>query len=310
LAALEQAGVGVVNSTTSPNTLSSILMAPPAATIYNEDGSYNFDNPFLVATAGGFINPIADLEETTNVTKVKRSLGNFYAEYKLVSELTAKLSGGADLIHAKQNYYSPTFTEVGYITTGLASIGSRAVNSWQAELTLTYDKTVGDDHAVNILAGYTTQKSDAEGVTAVATNFVNDIVGFNSLGSGSADDPSSSAVTSVLNSWLGRVNYTYGKRYNASISFRADGPSRFLSVHNRQWGYFPSAGLSWNVNEESFLKGVKKLSHLKVRLSAGTTGNQEIGDYRAYSLQSPISYSFNRQIVSGYVPANMANPRP
>jgi TonB-linked SusC/RagA family outer membrane protein len=308
LTSADQTGVGVVNGTTSPNTFSSILMAPPAASIYNEDGSYKFDNPFLVATAGGFKNPIADLEETTNETKVKRSLGNFYAEYKLAPELTAKLSGGADLIHTKQNYYSPIFTEVGYATTGLASVGSRAVNSWQAELTLTYDKTFEDDHAVNVLAGYTTQKSDAEGVVAVATNFVNDIVGFNSLGSGSAGDPSSSAVTSVLNSWLGRVNYTYRKRYNASISFRADGSSRFLSVNNRQWGYFPSVGLSWNVNEENFLKDVKNLSHLKVRLSAGTTGNQEIGDYKAYSLQSPISYSFNRQIVSGYVPGNMANP--
>jgi TonB-linked SusC/RagA family outer membrane protein len=308
LTSVYQAGVGVVNGTTSPDTFSSILLTPPAATIYNEDGSYNFDNPYLVISTGGFRNPIADLNETTNETKIKRSLGNFYAEYKLLPELTAKLSGGADLIHTKQNYYSPLFTEVGQATTGLASIGSRTVNSWQAEFTLTYDRTFNRDHNINILGGYTTQKSDSEGVTAVATHFVNDIVGFNSLGSGLAGDPSSSAVTSVLNSWLGRVNYSYLKRYNASVSFRADGSSRFLGVNNKQWGYFPSVGLSWNVNEESFLKSVEKLGSLKVRLSAGTTGNQEIGDYRAYSLQSPINYSFNRQIVTGYVPANMANP--
>jgi TonB-linked SusC/RagA family outer membrane protein len=303
-----QTGIGDVNGTTSPNTFSSILLTPPAATVYNDDGSYNFDNRYLIATAGSFRNPIADLKETRNETKVKRSMGNFYAEYGLLPELTAKLNGGADLINTRQNYYSPKFTEVGQTTNGLASIGSRTVNAWQAEFTLTYDKTFNDRHAVNILGGYTAQKSDAESVTAVATNFVNDLVGFNSLGSGSAGDPASGAVTSVLKSWLGRVNYSCLKRYNASVSFRADGSSRFLSVNNKQWGYFPSVGLSWNVSEEPFLKSAKQLSHLKVRLSAGTTGNQEIGDYRAFSLQTPLNYSFNRQLVTGYVPGNMANP--
>jgi TonB-linked SusC/RagA family outer membrane protein len=92
-----QTGIGIVNGTTSPNTFSSILLAPPAAIIYNEDGNYKFDNPYLVASSGGLRNPIADLKETTNETKVKRSLGNFYAEYKLLPELIAKLSAGADL---------------------------------------------------------------------------------------------------------------------------------------------------------------------------------------------------------------------
>jgi TonB-linked SusC/RagA family outer membrane protein len=308
LTSANQTGVGIINGTTSPNTFSSILLTPPVATIYNDDGSYNFDNLYLATTAGGR-NPIADLKETTNETKVKRSLGNFYAEYKLLPELTAKLSAGADLIHTKQNYYSPIFTEVGQLVNGSASIGSRTVNSWQSEFTLTYDKTFNENHAVRILGGYTTQRSDSEGVTATATNFVNDIVGFNSLGSGLGGDPSSSAVTSVLNSWLGRVNYSYLKRYNLSVSFRTDGSSRFLSVNNKQWSYFPSVGFSWNANEENFLKNLQKLfSNLKIRLSAGTTGNQEIGDYRAFSLQSPLNYSFNRQMVIGYVPSNMANP--
>jgi TonB-linked SusC/RagA family outer membrane protein len=303
-----QSGISFVNGTTTPDTFASILLTPPAATIYNDDGSYNLNNPYLVTTAGGFRNPVADLKETTNETKVRRSLGNFYAEYRLLPELTAKLNGGADLIHTKQNFYAPKFTEIGQTTNGLATVGSRSVNAWQAEFTLTYDKTFNRDHAVNILGGYTTQQTDTEDVLAVATNFVNDIVAYNSLGSGSAGDPSSGAVVSVLRSWLGRVNYSYLKRYNAAVSFRADGSSRFLSVNNKQWSYFPSVGLSWNVSEEPFLKDIKPLSHLKLRVSAGTTGNQEIGDYRAYSLQTPLNYAFNRQLVTGYVPGNMTNP--
>ena len=303
-----QTGISFVNGTTTPDTFSSILLTPPAATVYKDDGSYNFDNPYLITTAGGIRNPVADLKETKNETKVKRSPGNFYAEYKALPFLTAKLSGGADLIHTKQNFYSPKFTEIGQTTNGLASVGSRAVNAWQAEFTLTYDRTFNERHAVNVLGGYTTQRTDSEDVLAVATNFVNDIVTFNSLAGGSAGDPSSGASVSVLRSWLGRINYSYVRRYHASASFRADGSSRFLKANRRQWSYFPSVGLSWNVNEEGFLREARKLSNLKVRLSAGTTGNQEIGDYRAFALQTPLNYSFNRQLVTGYAPSNMANP--
>ena len=153
-----------------------------------------------MTTAGGIRNPIADLKETKNETKEKRSLGNFYAEYRLLPSLTAKLSGGADLIHIRQNYYSPKFTEIGQTTNGLASIGSRDVNAWQAEFTLTYDRTFRERHAVNVLGGYTTQRTDAEEALAVATNFVNDLVTFNNLAGGSAGDPSSSAAVSVLRS--------------------------------------------------------------------------------------------------------------
>ncbi|GAB6012857.1 SusC/RagA family TonB-linked outer membrane protein [Viscerimonas tarda] len=308
LSAANQNGISAVNGVSSPNSFASILLAPPVGSVYNEDGTYNFANTYLSTTsAGENLNPIADVNETTNETKVKRTTGNFYAEYKILPELTAKLSGGVDLIHTKQNYYAPIFTTIGNATKGNASIGSRTVNSWQSEFTLTYDKTFGE-HGINILGGYTTQKSDTEGVTVQATQFTNDIVKFNSLAGGQAGDASSSAVTQVLNSWLGRVNYTYLKRYNASVSFRADGSSKFLPDNNKQWSYFPSIGLSWNANEENFLKGITAISNLKFRVSAGITGNQEVGDYKAYALQSPISYSFNRTLVTGYAPSNMANP--
>jgi TonB-linked SusC/RagA family outer membrane protein len=87
---------------------------------------------------------------------------------------------------------------------------------------------------------------------------------------------------------------------------RADGSSRFAPGH--KWGYFPSIGLSWNVNEESFLKGNKIVNNLKLRGSLGTVGNQEIGDYRYVDTYSTRKYSFNNKIVVGYGQANRENP--
>jgi TonB-linked SusC/RagA family outer membrane protein len=73
------------------------------------------------------------------------------------------------------------------------------------------------------------------------------------------------------------VNYTLLERYNFTATIRGDKSTRFAKNH--RWSYFPSVGVSWNINEESFLRNVKTLSNLKLRLTYGTVGNQEIGDY-------------------------------
>jgi TonB-linked SusC/RagA family outer membrane protein len=102
------------------------------------------------------------------------------------------------------------------------------------------------------------------------------------------------------------VNYSYDQRYNATVTLRADGSSRFAKGH--QWGYFPSVGLSWNVDKERFFHGGKDFSYLKLRASAGVVGNQEIGDYKYIANIVPETYYFNDQAVTAYVVDNMANP--
>ncbi|MDR1023369.1 MAG: TonB-dependent receptor, partial [Prevotellaceae bacterium] len=73
-----------------------------------------------------------------------------------------------------------------------------------------------------------------------------------------------------LNSVLGRVNYSLLSRYNLTATLRADGSSRFPK--DNHWGYFPSVGVSWNIDREPFLEGATFLSDLKLRGSAGQVG--------------------------------------
>ncbi|MDR2040723.1 MAG: TonB-dependent receptor [Tannerella sp.] len=300
VSASKQSGVPDISGGYSgTNAFVSVLGAPPVAPIYEADGSYHFDQVYNLNQ-----NTIADLKETTNETNVNRTFGNFFAEYKLLPELTAKINAGADLIHAKQNFYAPSYTSGGLNTRGLGSVGNNVTRSWQTELTLTCDRTFNDHH-LTALGGYTTENIHTESALAGATNFLNDITGYNDLGSGSPSQPSSDAVTSTLVSWLGRVNYSYRNRYNATVSFRADGSSRFAT--GNKWAYFPSLGLSWNLHEENFLQDIQAVSNLKLRLSAGSIGNQEIGDFQYLSRYSPVLYSLGRQIVSGYAPENIAN---
>jgi TonB-linked SusC/RagA family outer membrane protein len=102
------------------------------------------------------------------------------------------------------------------------------------------------------------------------------------------------------------VNYTLNGRYNLTATLRTDGSSRFASGH--KWGVFPSLGLSWNVNDESFLKEYKTVDNLKLRASLGTVGNQEIGDYRYEDTYVTTKYAFDNNIVIGYLKGNRSNP--
>ena len=83
-------------------------------------------------------------------------------------------------------------------------------------------------------------------------------------------------------SFYGRMNYIALDRYMVTATLRADGSSRF--AEGNKWGYFPSVALGWKINEEPFLRNVKALSELKLRLGWGMTGQQEgIGDYAYFA---------------------------
>jgi TonB-linked SusC/RagA family outer membrane protein len=292
----------------NPNPLVGVLYQPPVVPIKNTDGTYNFtNNPYATAVNGIIANPINDLENTINKNQINRILTSLFGEYKINKELTAKVAVSGDVIDTKQNYYAPSTTGTGAGTKGLASVGNRLVSSVLNENTLNYNTRFGDDHKFSALAGYTLQYTQGEVVNAGANTFVNDVNTYNSLQDGVAVKPYSDAFESVLKSYLARANYSYKGKYNLTVSARADGSSRFGS--KSLWGYFPSAGFSWNITEEDFTEGIKDVvSDAKLRLSAGTTGNQEIGNYLSLASIGSVNYSFGGTVQTGLTPTRLANP--
>ncbi|SEN86545.1 TonB-linked outer membrane protein, SusC/RagA family [bacterium A37T11] len=285
------------------NLLTKTISTVPAISLRNEDGSYNVVNPFATSYSG---NPVQDLELTTNETKVNRTLGNVYGEYKITEDLTAKISFGADLLDTRQNYFATKATGNGNLANGTASVGSNKVTSWLNENTLTYNKRWKDVHALNVLVGYTTQYYKGAVFTATSSNFLNESNTFNDLASGSSiGTPTSNAKSWALNSYLTRINYSYLNRYNFTLTGRADGSSRFGS--DNHWGYFPSLGVSWNVSEEEFLKNNPWIDFLKLRLSAGTTGNQEIDLYKYLSTYTSLVTYINGTLTTAYAANQLGN---
>lgn len=101
-------------------------------------------------------------------------------------------------------------------------------------------------------------------------------------------------------SFFGRLNYIAFDRYMLTATIRRDGSSRF----KEHWATFPAFAFGWKVNEESFLKNVKWLDELKLRLGYGKTGQQDINNNYAYF----ASYNENINTTNGRYPLIGVNP--
>lgn len=289
----------------SPNgIINSLLIMPPTATIYEANGGYTLRNPF----ENIFANPIATILEVSNKSTTNRVLGTTFAEYKIINGLTFKVLFGADVNTISEKRYLPNSIYEGSLTRGWAGRGSLESYSWLNENTLTYDKTWAN-HTINILGGFTQQSFSRENFTASSQNFVTDELTYNSLQGGSVlIAPTSDATTWNLQSYLGRINYNYNRRYYLTASLRADGSSRFGK--GNKWGYFPSAAASWNISNESFFEGLNKaVSDLKFRVSYGKTGNLEIGEYQSLATLATYTYLFGGNMITGFAPNRISNDK-
>lgn len=289
-----------VNYNSSPyskgiaNSLTYALYIPPVVPFYNADGSYNYNNPFEYAylrEGNTTANPISDLRNSAAQTINTVFLGNFYAQYTPIEGLTAKINLGSNINHTTQNYFSPSYTAIGLEPDGIGGTGNKRVEILLSEFTLSYAKQLNDIHAFDALAGFTYQDTKTKFITTMSSGFTNEELGVDNLQDGTpyGETPIFSGATqSNLYSLLGRVNYSLLDRYHLTVNFRSDYSTRFAKNH--KWGIFPSIGLSWNINEEAFLKEVTALSNLKVRVSGGSVGNQEIGDYEYLQLLEATRY--------------------
>jgi TonB-linked SusC/RagA family outer membrane protein len=280
-----------------------LLQTPPALPVYQDNGSFVVNSPFESALQ----NPINSLYNQLNETITNRFLGNISGEYTILEGLKAKVLIGADVVGNKQNRYLPSTTAEGQALSGNAIVGSIFTTNWLNENTLSFDKDIDDKNRVNAVVGFTAQTSQSKGAVAEAAGFATDAFEYNNLATGITNvAPRSVASEWALASYLGRINYIFDDRYLFTLTLRADGSSRF--GEGKKWGYFPSAAVGWNLNNEKFFQQFKKISLLKLRLSAGTTGNQSIPPYQSLSQLAYFRYNFSNTTVSGYAPNTVPNP--
>lgn len=219
-------------------------------------------------------NPVAELELTKKLHTINRTLGNLAVDYKIhgFEDLHLNMNLGYDIRRNKQEETTPDLAPLMYVSN--RSDGRGQFHSEDNKNTnyiistyANYIKDLGSKHNINAMAGYEWQRF---WYSTNPRNFVKDVV----------DTSIPDEDLLYLLSFFGRFNYSFDQKLLVTATLRADASSRF-SPDNR-WGYFPSVALGYRLTEEKFIRDIKPLSDLKVRLSYGQTGQQDIGGYHPY----------------------------
>lgn len=275
----------------------------PTIPIYNEDGSYK------EVLGHAYYNPIAVLNQLTSEKKRNYFQGRLQADYKILPSLTASINGSLSRNNYLDGFYAPRASKPGEAEKGRAKRSTSENTSNLLEANLTYDKIFGL-HKVNAIVGYSYQDFSAESFSAQNRNFATDLFSYHNLGAGNKlqpDDVTSNKESNRLISFYGRATYSFNNKYTATATVRRDGSSRFGK--NNRWGIFPSGSLAWRMSEEDFMKDISFIDDLKLRVSYGITGNQDIPNYRTMSLYGTYGYYYsNGEFFTQYAPSQNPNP--
>ncbi len=305
-----------VQSPGAGNIIQDALFYNPVIPVFDEDGNYTSDNASDTRGEGGGNqantpngNPVAFANLATQESITTRLLDNLFVEYDFLENLTLKVALGADVFINQQNSFLPrSIIQGANAPNGAATVGRLNSISWLNENTLNYQTSISSGHDINLLAGVTAQRFWSDQVSTSVRDLATDVISVYDLSAANIIDPPSSNYNEwSLLSYLFRANYSYKSKYLFTFSGRVDGSSRFGA--NNKYGFFPSAAFAYRLSDEPFMQNVNAVDDLKLRLSAGITGNQEIPTYRSLSVLNAVRYPFdNASPVVGFTPQRLGNP--
>ena len=169
-----------------------------------------------------------------------------------------------------------------------ASDGGQAVQyqsrlrTINAQYLAEYQRTFNELHNASIMLGYESFSRNDENVQALGNNLYNP----NNWSINNTIDERKgygSAGGYATRGWFGRAKYNYAEKYFLQASFRRDASSRFAKDH--RWGTFWSASAAWEIAKESFMEDFDNIDMLKFKFSFGQNGNDNVGNYYAYTDQ-------------------------
>ncbi len=291
-------------SNVTPNDLTpSVLLAPDAPALYNSDGTLNWD-PLVPGQRGTWNNPVASLLQGY-IGRTNNLVSNALISYTLLPGLNLSTNLGythtqtTEIITYPTTIYDPGFQ----ITSGNSSFNTTNTGSWIIEPQATYSLGLGKG-VFKALIGTTFHENTADGQTLTAGGFSSDDL---------LEDIQAATSVSVLSdinsvykyeALFGRVSYNWQDKYLLNITARRDGSSRFGPAS--QFANFASVGAAWIFSKENFFQhNLNFLSFGKIRGSYGTSGNDQIGDYKFLDLYTPTQYPY--QGTQGLYPANLFN---
>jgi TonB-dependent starch-binding outer membrane protein SusC len=260
-------------------------------------------------------NPIGYIEETVGE--------NLYRKLRLAGSITYSPIPGLQIkgLYSKRGDsairgYFETKNHVSttkYGKNGFASRGSNGYQSNLGEITVTYQKSIGD-HRFTALGGYSYEAESNEGFLMQNWDFPTDAFTYNNMGTGFAltrgEVPISSSKSSEkLIGFFTRFSYSYADKYMAMLSMRREGSTKFGK--DNKWGNFPGISIGWKIDKEPFMENVSVIESLKIRAGYGVTGINILEPYQSlsslgYSADDAILY--HGKWIYGLTPIRNPNP--
>ncbi|TCD05643.1 TonB-dependent receptor [Pedobacter frigidisoli] len=283
----------------------------PLAVPFDADGN-------RINLPGGDINiqnPVLEADYNINLRKTLRTLGSVFGEVSLFKGLKYRVNFGPDF----SNFYNGRYQDAKSVNRDAGVIGS--VNNY-AQLNqsnrfaytldhlLYYDKTINKHNfGVTLLQSSSIFREESSTLTGSKISLPNALwYGLNSANITALDGFGTDLRKSALVSYMARFNYAFNNKYLLTASGRWDGASQLAS--GNKWDFFPSTALAWRLDQEDFIKNIKWINELKLRLGVGTTGNSSVDIGTTLGLTQPLTYTYGSSVQTGYVAsdASLANP--
>jgi len=271
---------------------------------YFSNGSIN-NNFFWPGPLGSNSNPLWVNSVNPASAITNQAIGNFAVNYAITKDLTFRSSVGLEYTTIDEQSFADPRTPAGGANNGVVQSIYTSVANITVDETLNYNKTFNDRHNINAIAGFSYRREITQGYNATGIGIAAPI--FNQTLNGTTPNAVASAFGIFkLTGLFARVNYTLDDKYILSATLRRDGSSRFGS--GNKFGYFPAVSAAWKLHDEDFMQGISSIiSELKPRVSFGITGNQDIGNFSAFSLFS-TAVAFGYAGSGGISFNNLGNP--
>lgn len=278
----------------SGNPIRSALGVSPFLPMYDDNGNY-LDNYAGKSTyngktwnvwSPGEANPYALMNEKESHSTYQKTIGDIYAEIQPIKDLKFKTVLGIEYNSGSERSFVPQY-ELSNLTYNNIAYATQRMSknlTWSWDNTLTYDFKI-NDHAISALIGSSARQYQGEFLYTKNADPI--ISSYNYAWISLTPSSYTDGVTSMtggpddeamMMSYFGRLNYNYKEKYMVNATFRADGSSHFAAGH--RWGYFPSISGGWVVSNEDFMANNNSVDFLKLRLSWGQVGNQNIGAWK------------------------------
>lgn len=253
-------------------------------------------NITYIVGSGTPYNPLF-IRDNTYTQSVRKNIGgSANLTYKPLEWLSLNGVIGANYNTSKRTTYENIIVEGGKL-----DLSSGDNSNYTATLSATIDKDF-DKHNFNLVLGNEFNENEVYSFSGIAKGYQSDAV--KTLGAASTPpDLYESQSHSGAISYFSRLNYSFDRTYNISLSYRRDGSSKFGL--NNKYANFWAIGASWNIYRDFFKDSDSFLSDLKLRVSKGASGNDFIGDFASRSL---YQYRYNYSDIGVPTLSRGSNP--